>query len=158
MCSQPAPRSALVDEDQGTHDDTGQSDAHTNDDPCHGPLVDVVQAIREDCKIASNVWEVDCCLRTPNVKIQRRNDTSSFHPTCCIRTGVSGVLATVGVSPLGCQFHDLREGAVTHLVSSRDFHQVDAPGLQLLQESHRMGPWRRKQAKKLIFKDVQMQL
>lgn len=96
-------------------------------------------------------------LKTLNVRIQIRNDANSFpHPTCCLRTGVSGVLAAVAVSPLGCQFHDGRERTVTDPVSSRDFHQVDAPRLQLLQESHRMGPWRRKQAKKLIFKGVQL--
>lgn len=49
----PSPGPALVDEDQGTHEDTGQGDAHTDDDPGHGALVDVVQAIREDWKTAS---------------------------------------------------------------------------------------------------------
>jgi len=39
------PGSALVDEDQGTQDDAGQRDAHAHDDPRHGTLVDVVDAV-----------------------------------------------------------------------------------------------------------------
>lgn len=45
------PWSALTDEDQGAHNDTGQGDAHANNDPCHGPLVYVVETIREHWKI-----------------------------------------------------------------------------------------------------------
>lgn len=44
------PWSALADEDQGTHNNTGQCDAHTNNDPCHRPLVYMVETIRESCK------------------------------------------------------------------------------------------------------------
>lgn len=51
------PWSAFIDEDQGTHNNTGQGDAHPNNDPRHGPLVYVVQTIREDWKIKSSLLE-----------------------------------------------------------------------------------------------------
>lgn len=39
------PWSALTDKDQGTHNDAGQGDAHTDNDPSHGLLVNVVETI-----------------------------------------------------------------------------------------------------------------
>lgn len=65
--------------------------------------------------------------------------------TCCIRDPVRmpGVLAAVvGASTLRRQLHGVGERSVADLVGGRDFHQVDAPGLQLLQQGHRMGPWK----------------
>lgn len=58
--------------------------------------------------------------------------------TCCIweAVGVPGVLAAVVVSTPQCQLHNVRERPVTHLVGGRDFHQVDIPRLQLLQQGH----------------------
>lgn len=44
------PCSAFADENQGAHNDTGQGNAHTNNDPCHGLLVDVVEVIRNHCQ------------------------------------------------------------------------------------------------------------
>lgn len=41
------PWSALTDKDQGTHNDAGQGDAHTNNDPSHRLLVNVVETIRK---------------------------------------------------------------------------------------------------------------
>ena len=41
---------ASTDEDEGTDDDAGQSDAHPHYDARHGPLVQVVETIRERCK------------------------------------------------------------------------------------------------------------
>lgn len=67
--------------------------------------------------------------------------------TCCIRdpVRVPGVLAAVSDSTLRCQLHGVRERSVTDLVGGRDFHQVDIPRLQLLQQGHRMGSCKQKQ-------------
>lgn len=91
--------------------------------------------------------------RAARYRRQTINDASSDPSptgTCCIWTGVSGVLATVAVSTLGRQFHHLRERAVADLVGGGDFHHVDAPGLQLFQESHRVGPCGREQDKNSV--------
>lgn len=45
------PGSSFADEDQGTHDDAGQGDAHTNNDPGHGLLVYVVETIGEHWRV-----------------------------------------------------------------------------------------------------------
>lgn len=62
-------------------------------------------------------------------------------PTCRIQdfVRVPGVLAAVGVPPLRHQLHGAGERSVTNLVGSRDFHQVDIPRLQLLQQGHCVG-------------------
>lgn len=52
------PWSSLADEDQGTHNNTGQGDAHTDNDPCHWPLVYVVQTIRVHWKINSMITQL----------------------------------------------------------------------------------------------------
>lgn len=69
--------------------------------------------------------------------------------TCCIGIGeafrVPGVLAAVGVSMLQWQLHSVRERPVTDQVGGRDFHQVDVPCLQLLQQGHRVASCKQKQ-------------
>lgn len=73
--------------------------------------------------------------------------------TCCIQelVRVPGVLAAVGVPTLRQQLHGVRERPVTDLVGGRDFHQVDVPRLQLLQQGHCMGPckWKQKQTTRI---------
>lgn len=66
------PWSALIDEDQGTHNDTGQGDAHTSNDPRHGALVYVVQAIRE-------AWKIKGCMLEATDFTQRT--TAQFKDT-----------------------------------------------------------------------------
>lgn len=56
-----------------------------------------------------------------------------------------GVLAAVVVSPLQRQLHDVGERPLPDLVGGRYFHQVNVPGLQLLQQGHRVGPCEQKQ-------------
>lgn len=66
--------------------------------------------------------------------------------TCRIREAVRvpGVLAA-GVSSLQWQLHNVRERPVTDLVGGGDFHQVDIPRLQLLQQGHCMASCKQKQ-------------
>lgn len=45
-----SPCFTLGEEDEDAEDDAGQSDAHANDDPRHGLLVDVVQAVDKCCR------------------------------------------------------------------------------------------------------------
>lgn len=45
------PGSSFADEDQGTHDDAGQGDAHTGNDPGHRLLVYVVETIWKHWRI-----------------------------------------------------------------------------------------------------------
>lgn len=67
--------------------------------------------------------------------------------TCCVwdSVRVPGVLAAVSDSTFRCQLHSVGERPVTDLVGGRDFHQVDIPRLQLLQQGHRMGSCKQKQ-------------
>lgn len=67
--------------------------------------------------------------------------------TCCMweAVRVPGVLAAVGVSTLQCQLHNVRERPITELVGGRDFHQVDIPRLQLLQQGHCVASCKQKQ-------------
>lgn len=44
------PGPSLADEDQGTHDDASQGNAHTDNDPGHRLLVNVVEAIWKHCR------------------------------------------------------------------------------------------------------------
>lgn len=62
--------------------------------------------------------------------------------TFCVRDGVGmpGVLVAVWAPALGHQLHGVGERTVADLVGRRDFHQVDVPGLQLLQQSHGVCP------------------
>lgn len=55
------PGSSFADEDQGTHDDAGQGDAHTGNDPSHRLLVYVVETIWKHWRIGrrkkKGVWQ-----------------------------------------------------------------------------------------------------
>lgn len=55
---------------------------------------------------------------------------------------VSGIFASVDVSSLRCQLHDLRERTFTHLTGGSYFYKVDISWLQLLQQGHRMTPYK----------------
>lgn len=60
-----------------------------------------------------------------------------------VRVGVrmSGILVAVWAATLGQQLHSVGERTVADLVGRRDFHKVDVPRLQLLQQSHGVCPW-----------------
>ena len=40
-----------AEQDEGTDDDAAQGDAHSHYDACHGPLVQVVEAVGERCNV-----------------------------------------------------------------------------------------------------------
>lgn len=63
--------------------------------------------------------------------------------TCGVRAGVgmSRVLVAVRAPTMRQQLHSVGERTIADLVGSGDLHQVDVPGLQLLQQSHGVCSW-----------------